>query len=156
MGNKFIECCGPCEFRFHVNCLQFSEKEYAYYTVAGVPTYRGDAYAKSFRSQRNDDTPVKRPSSSTSDLPEKSCLSRQGISFAPVFDSDKYEALSVQLKTGRHNGIFTTDLIKSISDTVHKFSEDVIHRKLLKQLKRPFSRNLPGVMLLTPELRTLT
>jgi hypothetical protein len=54
---------------------------------------------------------------------------RQGISFAPVFDSDKYVELSVQRETVRHNGVFTIDLIKSLLDTVHKFSEDVTYRK---------------------------
>jgi hypothetical protein len=68
-------------------------------------------------------------SSLTTDLPEKKILSRQGISFAPVFDSDKYEELSVQHETVRHNGVFTIDLIKPLLATAHKFSEDVTYGK---------------------------
>jgi hypothetical protein len=69
------------------------------------------------------------PRSSTADLLKKKILLRQGISFAPVFDSDEYEELSVQHETVRHKGVFTIDLIKSLLGTVHKFSEDVTYRK---------------------------
>jgi hypothetical protein len=64
-------------------------------------------------------------SSSTSDLPKKIVSPERALVLPPVFDSDKYEALSVQMETVRLNGVCTIDLIKTLLDTVHKLSEDV-------------------------------
>jgi hypothetical protein len=98
---KFLRCCGPCASRFHLSCLQFSETEYAYYTDdSGASTYKCTACFKTWRSQRNDDTPLICPSSSTSDLPKKAVSCKRALVLPPVFDSDKYEALSVQLEMG--------------------------------------------------------
>jgi hypothetical protein len=64
-------------------------------------------------------------SSSTSDLPKKIVSPERASVLPVVFDSDKYEAVSIQLETLRLSGVCTTDLIKSLLDTVHKLSEDV-------------------------------
>jgi hypothetical protein len=47
----------------------------------------------------------------------------------PVSDSDKYEALSVQLETLRLNGVSAIGLIKSLIDTVNKLCDDVAQLK---------------------------
>jgi hypothetical protein len=77
------------------------------------------------RSERNDDTPVKLRSSSTSDLPKKIVSPERALVLPPVFDTDKFEALSVQLETVRLNGVCTITLIKTLLDTIHELSEDV-------------------------------
>jgi hypothetical protein len=84
---------------------------------------------KSLRLQLNDDTPVKTPSSSTSDLPKKVISPERALVLPPVSDSDKYESLSVQLQTVRLNGVCAIGLIKSIIDTVNKLSDDVAQLK---------------------------
>lgn len=43
----------------------------------------------------------------------------------PVLDNDKYEGLSVQLEAVLLNGVFTTVLMKTLLDIVHKLSEDI-------------------------------
>jgi hypothetical protein len=95
---KYIKCCGPCASRFHLNCLQFSETEYQFYTGSGVSTFKCAFCVKALRLQQNDDTPVKTRSSSTSDLPKKVISPERALVLPPVSDSDKYEALSVQLR----------------------------------------------------------
>jgi hypothetical protein len=77
------------------------------------------------RSARNEDKPVKLRSSSTSDLPKKIVSPERTLVLPPVFDTDKFEALSVQLETVRLNGVCTIDLLKTLMDTVHKLSEVV-------------------------------
>jgi hypothetical protein len=64
-------------------------------------------------------------SSSTSDLSKKIVLPDRALVLALVFDSDMYEAPSVQLETVRLNGVCTVDLTKTLLDTVHKLSEQV-------------------------------
>jgi hypothetical protein len=68
---------------------------------------------------------VKLRSSSTSDLPQKIVSPERTLVLPPVFDTDKFEALSVQLETVYLNGVCTIDLLKTLLDTVHKLSEDV-------------------------------
>jgi hypothetical protein len=94
-----------------MNFLKFSETEYAYYTDSGVSTYMCAALPK------NDDTPVKPRSSSTLDLPKKIISRERALLLYPVFDSDKYVALNVQL--------CTIDLIKTLLDSLRELSEDV-------------------------------
>jgi hypothetical protein len=114
---KFLRCFGRCVSRFHLNCLQFNETEYAYYTDSGASTYKCAACVKTLPPERYDDTAVKLRSSSTSDHPKKIVSPDRAFVLPPVFDTDKYEALSVQLETGRLNGVCTIDLIKTRLDT---------------------------------------
>lgn len=62
-----------------------------------------------------------------------------------VFDSDKYEELSVQVETVRLNGFCTVDLMKLLLDTAHKIYEDVALLKSnnasLKSLFNKFHEN---------------
>jgi hypothetical protein len=44
-------------------------------------------------------------------------------------DADKYEALCVQQKIVRLNGVYALDLIKSLVGTVEELGEYVIQRK---------------------------
>jgi hypothetical protein len=60
-----------------------------------------------------------------SDLPKKIVSPESALVLSPVFDSDRYEALSVQLGTVRLIRVCTIDLIKTLLDTAHKLSEDV-------------------------------
>jgi hypothetical protein len=60
-----------------------------------------------------------------SNLPKKIVSPERALVLPPVFDTNKFEGLSVQLKTVRLNGVCTIDLIKTLLDTVHKQSEDV-------------------------------
>jgi hypothetical protein len=92
---------------------------------SGASTYKCAALDKTLRSQRNDDTPVKPCSSSTSDLPKENVSPDRALFLPPVFKSDKYEALSVQLERIRLNEVCTVDLIKTLLNTVHKLTEDV-------------------------------
>jgi hypothetical protein len=80
--------------------------------------------------QRNDDTLVKTRSSSTTDLPKKVISPERALVLPPVSDSDKYEALRVQLDTVRLSGVCAIDLIRSLIDTVKKLSDDVAQLKL--------------------------
>jgi hypothetical protein len=125
MENKFLRCFAPCASRFHLSRLQFSETEYAYYTVSGASTYKRAACIKASPSEMNDDKPVKPRSSSTSDLAKKIVSFERALVLPPVFFTDKYEALSVQQETDRLNGVYTFDLKKTLLDTIHKLSEDV-------------------------------
>jgi hypothetical protein len=110
---KYIMCCRPCSSSFHLNCLQFSETEYQFYTGSGVSTFKSASCVKALCLQRNDDTPVKTRSSSTSDLPKKVISPERALALPPISDPDKYEAPSVQLETVRLNGVCAIDLIKS-------------------------------------------
>jgi hypothetical protein len=87
-----------------------------------------------------------------SGLPKKKIISPETkLVLPPVFDSDKYEALRAQLE------IVRTDLTKTLSDNVHKPSEDVaIHKshkaslkfqinKLHKKLVKPLGIIVPTV-----------
>jgi hypothetical protein len=123
---KFPRCCGPCVYSFHLSCPQFSEKEYAYYTDTAAFTHNCAACVKTVRSRRNDVTPVKSRSTSTSDLPKKIISPERALVLSPVFGSDKCVALSVYLEILRLSGVCTIDFIKrNLLDTVHKLSEDV-------------------------------
>jgi hypothetical protein len=59
------------------------------------------------------------------DLLKKIVSPERTLLLSPIFDSNKYEALSVHLETVSLNGICTIGLIKSMLNTVHKLSEDV-------------------------------
>jgi hypothetical protein len=63
------------------------------------------------------------------DLPKKVISPERALVFPPVIDSDKYEALSVQLETVRLNGVCAIDLIKSLIDTVKNLSDNVAQLK---------------------------
>jgi hypothetical protein len=56
---------------------------------------------------------------------KKTVSLERSLVLPPVFDRDKYEALSVQLETVRLDGVCTIDLIKSLMYTVRELSEDV-------------------------------
>jgi hypothetical protein len=101
----FIRCCGSCASRFHLLRPQFNDTKYAYYTDAGVSTYKCAACVKTLRSQMKDDTSV-RPRES--DLQKKIVFPDRTLVLSLVFDNDKYsyEALSVQLGTVRLNGFW--------------------------------------------------
>lgn len=63
--------------------------------------------------------PIKTPSSSTPDLhPPKLVSPGSSLVLYPVIDADKYEALCVQLKIFRLNGVYALDFIKSVVGTV--------------------------------------
>jgi hypothetical protein len=94
--------------------------EYATLRILGPPLT--SACFETLRSQRNDDTPVKPRSLSTSDLPKKIVSPKRALVLPPVFDSDNHEALSVQLETVRLNGVCTVDFIKAPSDQVRMSS----------------------------------
>ena len=126
---KSLKCCGPCATRFHLSCLQFNDAEYTYYMDSGVLTYKCAECVKLLRVQRNDDTPVKTRSASASDAPRKVVSPERSLVLPPVFDSDKFEALSVQVETVRLNGVCTMDLIKSLINMVSNLSEEVDHLK---------------------------
>jgi hypothetical protein len=66
---------------------------------SGDSTYKCAARVKILSSHRNNDMLVKSRSSSTSDLPKKIVSLERALVVPPVFDSDKYEALRVQLET---------------------------------------------------------
>jgi hypothetical protein len=66
----------------------------------------------------------------------------RALVLAPVSDSDKYEALSVQLETVRLNGVSAIGLIKSLIDTVNKLCYDVAQ---LKSDKSEFLIQLEGL-----------
>ena len=137
---KFLKCCGPCAIRFHLSCLQISDAEYAYYMDSGVSTYKCAECVKLLRVQRNDDTPVKTRSASASDVPRKVVSPDRSLVIPPVFESDKFEALSVQVETVRLNGVCTLYLIESLTDMVTKLCGEVDHLKndnayLKQQLK---------------------
>jgi hypothetical protein len=59
-----------------------------------------------------------------SDLLEKITSPERALVLPQVFDSDKYEALSIQLETVRLSGFCTADLIKTMLNTVRELSED--------------------------------
>jgi hypothetical protein len=80
-----------------VLCLQFSselsqliETEHAYYT-----DYECAACVETLPSQKNDVTPEKPRSPSTSDLPKKLASPERALVLPAVFDNDKYEMLTV-------------------------------------------------------------
>jgi hypothetical protein len=79
---------------------------------------------------------VKIRSSSTSDLPKKVISPERSLVLPPVIDTDKYEALCVQLETVRLNSVCAINLITSPTDTVNKLSDDV------SQLKSDNSLNI--------------
>jgi hypothetical protein len=81
------------------------------------------------RAKRNDDTPVKTRSSSTSDLPKKVFSPERSLVLPSATDADKYEAICVHLETFRLNGACTLDLIQSLVATVNKPSDDVTQLK---------------------------
>jgi hypothetical protein len=70
-----------------------------------------------------DDTPVKTRSSSTSDLPKKVVSPERSLVLPPVMDTDRYEALCVQLETVRLNGACALDLKQSLIAEVNKLSD---------------------------------
>jgi hypothetical protein len=72
---------------------------------------------------------VKTRSTSTSDAPRKVVSPDRSLVLPPVFDSDKFEALSVQVETVCLNGVCTMDLIKSLINKVTNLSEEVDHLK---------------------------
>jgi hypothetical protein len=84
--------------------VHISDTEYRYYTNSGVSTYKCTTCVKVLRLQRGDDTPVKTRSSSTSDLPKKVISPERSLVLLPVIDTDRYEALCMQLETVRLNG----------------------------------------------------
>jgi hypothetical protein len=90
---------------------------------SGVSTF------KLLRVQRNDDTPVKTRSASASDAPRKVVSPERSLVLPPVFDSDKFEALSVQVETVRLNGVCAMDLMKSLINMVTHLSGEVEHLK---------------------------
>jgi hypothetical protein len=63
--------------------------------------------------------PVKFCSSSRLDIPKKIVSPERALVLSPVFDSDIYEALSVQLETVRLSGVCAIDLTKYLLATVH-------------------------------------
>jgi phosphotransferase system IIB component len=126
---KFIKCCGSCATRFRLSCLQISDAEYAYYMDSGVSTFKCAECFKLLRVQCNDDTPVKTHSASASDVPRKVVSPERSLVLPPVFESDKFEALSVQVETVRLNGVCTMYLIKSLADMVSKLCGELDHLK---------------------------
>jgi aspartyl/asparaginyl beta-hydroxylase (cupin superfamily) len=72
---------------------------------------------------------MKLHSLSTLNLLKKIASPDRALLFPPVFNSDEYEALSVQLETFPLNGVYTIDLITFLSDAVLKLSDDVTHLK---------------------------
>jgi hypothetical protein len=96
---------------------------------SGVSTYKCAECVKLLRVQRNDDTPVKTRSASASDVPRKVVSPESSLVLPPVFESDKFEALSVQVDTVRLNGVCTMDLIKSLTEIVTKLCGEVDHLK---------------------------
>jgi hypothetical protein len=68
--------------------------------------------------------PVKLRSTSTSDVPKKIVSPERALFLAPVFDSDRYEELNVQLVRVHLNGVCTIDLIGTMLYTARKLSED--------------------------------
>jgi hypothetical protein len=58
------------------------------------------------------------------DLPKKNISPERILFLPPVFDSDKYKALSVQLGTVRLTGVYTVDPMNTLLDTVQETSED--------------------------------
>jgi hypothetical protein len=103
-------------------CVVSSLVRLLVYRVSGTSIDKCVAYFKTLRSQGNDYTPVTPLSSSTSVLPKKIVSPERASVMPVVFDSDKYEAVSIQLETLRLNGVRKTDFINSPLDTV---SEDV-------------------------------
>jgi hypothetical protein len=81
----------------------------AYFRDTGASTYKCAACVKTSRSQRNAVTPMKFGSLS-SYFPNKIVSRERSSILPPGFGSDRYEAVSVQLKTARLNGVCTIDL----------------------------------------------
>jgi hypothetical protein len=96
--------------------------------------------------QRRDDTPVKTRSSSTSDLPKKVISPERSQVIPPVMDTDKYEALCVQLETVHLNGVCALDLIQSLIAAVNKLSDDVTQMKSDNAALKIQGQNLQGLM----------
>jgi hypothetical protein len=84
---------------------------YYYHTDSEASTYKHASCVKTLRFQKNEDTPVKARSSSISDLHKIIVSPERTLVLPPVFDSDRYEMLSVRLETARLNGVCTIDLI---------------------------------------------
>jgi hypothetical protein len=60
-----------------------------------------------------------------SNLPKKIVSLEMTLVLPPVFDSDKYEALSIQLESVRLSGVCTIDLMKILLGTIHELIADV-------------------------------
>jgi hypothetical protein len=67
------------------------------------PPYTGVLPVLKPYAPRNDDMPVKLRSLSVSDLPKKIVSPERALVLPPVFDSDEYEVLSIQLETVHYN-----------------------------------------------------
>ena len=76
---------------------------------------------------------MKTRSASASDAPRKVVSPERSLVLPPVFDTDKVEALSVQVETVRHNGVCTMDLIKSLVGTLLFPQEYTVHSPLPQQ-----------------------
>jgi hypothetical protein len=68
---------------------------------------------------------VKTLSASASDVPRKVVSPERSLVLPPVFESDKFETLSVQVETVRLNVVCTMDLIKSMTEMVTKLCGEV-------------------------------
>jgi len=67
--------------------------------------------------ERNDDTPIKACSVSTSDVTRMVLSPERPLVLPPVFESHNFEALRVWVETVCLNGVYATD-IKSLIDMV--------------------------------------
>jgi hypothetical protein len=89
---------------------------------------------------------VKTRSSSTSDLPKKFIYPEGSLVLPPVMDTDKYEALCVQLETVRLNGACALDLVQSLIAAVNKLSDDVFQLKSENAAIKIQVQDLQGLM----------
>ena len=115
---KIITCCGPCGFRFHLECANITEEDYNYLIQDGISTYKCNNCVASCRKDRNDDTPVKSVS------PKKLITPGWDLVLLTLEPRDNH-ILSVQLETLRLNGISTMEMTQSLIEMVTKLSEEV-------------------------------
>jgi hypothetical protein len=101
---------------------------------------------KVLRLQQSDDTPVKTHLSSTSDLPKNVISPERSLVLPPVMDTNRYEALCVQLETVRLSGACALDLIQSLIAAVHKLSDDVSQLKSDNTALKIQVQDLQGLM----------
>jgi hypothetical protein len=101
---------------------------------------------KVLRLQWSDDTPVKTRLSSTLDFPKKVISPERSLVLPPVMDTDRYEALCMQLETVRLNGACALDLIQSVITAVNKLSDDVTQLKSDNMALKIQVQDLQGLM----------
>ena len=123
---RFISCCGPCETRFHLECLNMSDAEFDFLTNTGVSTYKCSKCQKASKCMRNDNTPVKGiaivNNKDSSSSPKKVISPTRDLDLPPFRPN---ETLAVQLETVRLNGINTNEQIKELSELVKSLFSEV-------------------------------